>query len=560
MEYLILWLGIAVALLIFFVKGFWDNKQQKKQYASALKKNYGKEPIRKYSEKEYEGIQKYFLKHQSDFVIDDITWNDLGMDAIFAQMNYTHSSAGEEYLYYLLRTPRLVNEGLDDMEQKITFFQKEEEERVRLQLLFTEMGRTGKYSIYDYLDHLLELGKRSNFWNVFFDLLFIPAFLLFFIHSGYAITVILALLVYNVITYFREKGKIDPYIISFAYLFRVLRGVEQLNAKKIDVYQEEQLELERRRKKFKKFSRNSSILMSASRMSGNPLEIIVDYLRICFHLDIIKFNSMLHEFMQHTEDVDVILTTIGKMESYLAIGEYRTFLGSYCVPVFGQKLQVENCFHPMISEPVKNSISVNQGVLLTGSNASGKSTFLKTMAINALLAQTIHTCPADSYSGEMYRIYTSMALRDDLSAGESYYVVEIKSLKRILDAKQNTDSPVLCFVDEVLRGTNTVERIAASTQILKSLCGYPVCCFAATHDIELTALLEQEYDNYHFEEKVEEDTIHFPYLLLDGKATTRNAIKLLSIMGYEEDIIKNANDLAETFLETGKWETCIDKA
>lgn len=84
-----------------------------------------------------------------------------------------------------------------------------------------------------------------------------------------------------------------------------------------------------------------------------------------------------------------------------------------------------------------------------------------------------------------------MALRDDLNAQNSYYIVEIKSLKRILDAVDKDDKrPVLCFVDEVLRGTNTVERIAASSEILKSLRYKNVLVFAATHDIELTYLLE----------------------------------------------------------------------
>ena len=192
-------------------------------------------------------------------------------------------------------------------------------------------------------------------------------------------------------------------------------------------------------------------------------------------------------------------------------------------------------------------------MLVTGSNASGKSTFLKAVAINALLAQTVHTCPAESYRGGLYRIFTSMALRDNLESGESYYIVEIKALKRILDAVNADPSPVLCFVDEVLRGTNTVERIAASTQVLKSLHRPGVLCFAATHDIELTRLLETAYDNYHFEEQVEGDDIRFNYQLMPGRAGTRNAIRLLGIIGYDEDIIREADRMAEEFLRTGEW-------
>ena len=168
------------------------------------------------------------------------------------------------------------------------------------------------------------------------------------------------------------------------------------------------------------------------------------------------------------------------------------------------------------------------------------------------MAQTIYTCTADSYEAPFFRIYSSMALKDDIGSGESYYIVEIKSLKRILE--KAGEEPILCFVDEVLRGTNTVERIAASTQILKSLGQGKVICFAATHDIELTELLKKEYENYHFEEEIRDGDIFFNYQLLEGKATTRNAIRLLEIMGYEEDIIRQATQMAEHFTKAGVWE------
>ena len=131
--------------------------------------------------------------------------------------------------------------------------------------------------------------------------------------------------------------------------------------------------------------------------------------------------------------------------------------------------------------------------------------------------------------------------------------MEIRSLKRILDVAQTGTDPVICFVDEVLRGTNTVERIAAATQILIHLAEKGALGFAATHDIEMTELLKQYYDNYHFEEVIRDGDIIFPYQLLSGKASTRNAIRLLKMMGYDEEIIRKASGQAENFLKTGKW-------
>ena len=109
-------------------------------------------------------------------------------------------------------------------------------------------------------------------------------------------------------------------------------------------------------------------------------------------------------------------------------------------------------------------------------------------------------------------------------------------------------------MDEVLRGTNTVERIAASREVLAGLANNGrTLCFAATHDIELTYLLEQECDNYHFEETVTDDKVEFDYMLKEGRATSRNAIKLLRMLGYPEEIIKKAEHSAEQFLKTGEW-------
>lgn len=147
-----------------------------------------------------------------------------------------------------------------------------------------------------------------------------------------------------------------------------------------------------------------------------------------------------------------------------------------------------------------------------------------------------------------------MALTDDIFEGDSYYIVEIKSIKRILDAAKIQGAKVLCFVDEVLRGTNTVERIAASTQILKTFSESGVLCFAATHDIELTSLLEEYFDICHFEGYVNDNDVKFDYLIKNGPATNRNAIKLLGVLGYDESIVKDAQELADKFLSTGHWD------
>ena len=598
------WIFIAVAaafLLFVFGKGMWDNHKELQLFREKLKKDYGKRPERKYNPDRFARINGYFRNHPKDGQLDDITWNDLNMDEIFKRMNYTFSSAGEEYLYYTLRTPRMSEEELLHREEAVRFFEEQEKIRVEVSLCMRRLGTTAQYSLYDYLEYLGALGNRSNVRIILQDLLFIPLIVLCFIRLTPGLIGILALLIYNIITYYREKKEIDPYITSFAYIVRLLNVCDGLLKLKVPPYAEEWENIRLHAAKLAGIRRSFFWIGSGGKVtgSGNPLDMLLDYVRMVFHLDIAVFNRMLRKVNGNLEDVDILVTEVGKAETAICIGAYRACIRcegqTYCQPqlyAFGQAgsgrlderqadghtgekdgqanageaacltagtgtgeerlFRLEEAYHPLIDDPVKNSIGTNRGVLLTGSNASGKSTFLKTVALNAVLAQTIYTCTADCYRAPFFRIYSSMALKDDLAGGESYYIVEIKSLKRILDASSG-DQPILCFVDEVLRGTNTVERIAASTQILHSLTGKNILCFAATHDIELTRLLEKDYDNYHFEEEVKDGDILFPYKLLNGRATTRNAIRLLEIMGYDETIIRRASDMARHFVETGQW-------
>lgn len=558
MEYLIFVAALAIVLLLLMLKGYADYKRDEKRFIQRLYDEYGILPQREYKAEQFENISHYFLKHRQGFSVDDITWNDLNMDELFKEMNYSYSAAGEEYLYYLLRTPCMDEGELGQRERVIEYFRQNKDERVRFQFLYSKLGRCGKFSIYDYLDYLDNLGESSNLPHYISLILLILSICVLFVNIPFGLVALVCILIYNNITYFKYQKEIDPYIVSFAYVFRLLDAVDGMKGQEISVLKEELETLRSYRNSMNMFKAGSYIVMSGARMTGtagNPLDMLLDWLRMGFHLDLIKFNQMLSEVRKHIGEIDGMITILGRIEAMIAIGAYRES-HAYCIPEFTKQAQIEvqDMVHPLLQDPVPNSISVNKSVLITGSNASGKSTFLKTVAVNVILAQTIHTCLAKSFRTGMFRVCSSMALRDDMQGGSSYYMVEIKALKRILDLiSDGNEVPVLCFVDEVLRGTNTVERIAASTEILRSMTLQNCICFAATHDIELTHLLENVYCNYHFAEEIEDNDIFFSYKILGGRATTRNAIKLLGIMGYDDGIIHEAEEMAETFLKSGHW-------
>ncbi|MBE5838936.1 MutS-related protein [Butyrivibrio sp.] len=553
----IIFLSVLVGIsLIAYLLGLRDSKRAEKTLLTRLKKNFGEAPKRNYKQDDLDHLQGYYKNHSADYQIDDTTWNDLNMDGVFARMNYCLSATGEEYLYHMLRTP-LLDDDFDSLEKKVSFLQKNEDARISLQLIFSKIGRNIRYSIYDYIDYLKDAGKFSNREHYLMLVLMALSICVCFFNFSIGFVAFVILVVINLIRYFAVKGDIEPYLASYRYILRVIRSVSFFEKVNIPELEDDFLALKKAASGLKGFSKGSYILMSQSRMNsgGNPAELILDYIRIATHIDLIKFNQMYKEISLHRDDLDTILTITGRIEAYISIACFReSFKGSFCIPEFeGDLFDAKELIHPLIQNAVANDITTKEGILITGSNASGKSTFLKTCAINTVLAQSIHTVLGKEYKAPLFEVYSSMALNDNIFEGDSYYIVEIKSIKRILDAAAKSGNRVLCFVDEVLRGTNTIERIAASTEILKTFVKRNVTCFAATHDIELTSLLKDSLGIYHFEGNVTDNDVHFDYKMKSGPATNRNAIKLLGVLGYDEAIVDNAQALADKFLATGNW-------
>ncbi len=556
---------IAAIMLAFFLLGLRSAKEEEKKFCKKASKEFGDAPSKRYKSK-YDRISGYHEKHSGDYFVDDITWNDLSMGDVFDRINYCESFAGEEYLYYMLRNP-LLNEddSFSKMEEELKALSQSENERIKLKLLFHKIGKSNKYSIYDYLDLLNEVNVKSNGVHYcMLAMMILSVLLAIFWNFTVGFLILLMLVAVNIVSYFREKAKIEPYLITFSYVIRLLNQGDMFIKAGSDIFSDEIKDLSKNTSLMKDFSKGSWILMSGAQMNGrgNPLDMLSDYVRMITHVDLIKFNNMLKKLSERLDNVDNIVSIMGRIDAVLSICYYRASLGEkFCTPTFEKSSDAENSvysiedgYHPLLKEPVDNSVKLKKGILLTGSNASGKSTFLKMCAINAIFAQSIHTCLAKEYRAPMYRIYSSMALKDDLSFGDSYYMVEIKSLKRILDSAEESDkAPVLCFIDEVLRGTNTVERISASTKVLEYFAKKKVCCFAATHDIELSSLLSKCYEIYHFEGNMDGDDVHFDYRLKEGPATNRNAIKLLKTIGYQDSIVKEAEHMAETFENKGVW-------
>lgn len=175
---------------------------------------------------------------------------------------------------------------------------------------------------------------------------------------------------------------------------------------------------------------------------------------------------------------------------------------------------------------------------------SGKTSFIRTMAINAVTGLTLNTCFADEYSMCRMKIFSAIRISDDLLNDKSYYFEEVLTIKEMINESES-DSSNLFLLDEIFKGTNTIERIAAGKSVLSYLNRGNNIVFVSTHDIELADLLNEEYELYHFSELVDHQTVDFDYLLKPGKLKNRNAIRILQINNYPETIISEAMSIAK---------------
>ena len=512
------------------------------------------------------------INNMDKFIIDDISWNDLSMDAVYDKINTAQSSVGREYLKKILKTELFDEDALKARSSRADFFKDHKKITDKFKKVFKELGISKKISLYDYIFRFNELKARKNLIHYLLAFLLLAAAAFIFIKPVIGIIAVVVMFVVNISTYFKFKADVESYFMCFKYIVRMISAGKKLTkafktsgeakhaaaAAETDgssaVYDLVKT-IEKDIRDLRTISKGSWLISNS--VSGSLIDVLMDYVRMLFHVDIIKFNDMLKRASDKCDIIDELFCSLGELESDICISSYRQSLDLYCTPLFitwtpdrnasdkdhSDRISFTDVYHPLTEKIVKNSITVDRSVLLTGSNASGKSTFLKQLAINQILAQTIYTCLAGEVKTAFFKAISSMALNDNILANESYFIVEIKSLKRIFD--EISELPVMCFVDEVLRGTNTRERIAASSQILKKLSEENALCFAASHDIELTDILKDQMDMYHFEEQVEGDDVCFDYKLKQGRAVSSNAIKLLEIYGFPKELVKEAKKMVE---------------
>lgn len=229
------------------------------------------------------------------------------------------------------------------------------------------------------------------------------------------------------------------------------------------------------------------------------------------------------------------IETIGEIEALISCSLLPIARNHTCIPqiteVTSPKIQATLCAHPLIHQDkvVANSFDLGSSNIITGSNMSGKSTFMRSVGVNMYLALAGCRVCSEEFVCSRMKIISSMRLHDELASGISTFYAEVLRVKQIMDESKKQES-MLVLIDEIFKGTNSADRIVGSKEAIKKLHQPWILCMITTHDFELCTALDQ-LTNYHFSEHYIDNKIYFDYHLQKGQCKTTNAQHLMRMAG-----------------------------
>ncbi len=542
---------VFIVLIIFayiFVLRSYSRYQKKKKYIRKFEKEFGIRPEvpSKYNKEYiYEFIEATQNRHR---YIDKNTAVDIDIYELFDNIEICKSAIGRDALFRALNQTDLDN--------------KTKKNRTKLMDLFLNNSKLRSEIIYEYdkltkrYDHNIFSFINTDHKYLFEDsvLIFLSFLPLVFVILGIVfnpLMYMIAVIDFFINLYFHIKtNELTKHSSSsINSIFSVLRLASVMMNKKNSELEFYTSELRKYSDIVSKIGKNNIFLIE----DLNDTNVIYMYFQIFFLTLPRKYNKILKILNTQRERFLELIELLMEVEVAYSISSMTCWFeeGEITRATESDDVEFIDLHHPIIRDCVKNSFT-DEKLLITGSNATGKSTYLKAVAISILFAENFGFCFAKSAKYRKGHIITSMGHKDSITSHKSYFMQEIERLKDIIDISKKEFIYIL--IDEILRGTNTIERIAASSSILKELAKSKSIILVATHDIELTHILD-EYKKVHFSEYYEDEDIKFDYKLKEGASKTRNAINLLEYMGFDPQTVEESRKRIKNFEVNKTWIT-----
>lgn len=509
---------------------------------SIIRKEY-KRDIEK--SRKFEHIKRFFsMMEKEEYTIDDDTWNDMDMNRVYEKLDRTYSTLGESVLYFMLRNPLKDEEKLKNRDILIETFKNDSKLRESLSSIFFELSTDSKNTFLDMIESELVVNKFKYYLYTLLGKIFpIIAIILTILSPEKYVMLVLGSASLNMFVNHLERNTIKSR--GIIYLKDILKSAKKISNIKNTNIKDYTDTITTNLKQVKNIDRSTLLIGLVNMWAGffEPISVLFLIEECAYY----RISGVLKEKKEYLIN---LFHTLGELEAIMSISGYQNNLKHpYTKPIFTKEvsLTITEGVHPLLDNPVANSISIkNKGIVLTGTNMSGKSTFLRMIGINILLSQTFYFALAKDYKASFFNIVSSISPNDDLSKGKSYYMAEAEGILRIVNALKK-QLPVFCPIDEIFRGTNPIERIAMSAEILSYLNNGRTIPIVATHDRELVDILKNIYEFYYFSEDVDnKNGLSFDYKLKVGVSQTRNAIRLLEYIGYPKEVTEKAYKRAET--------------
>jgi len=549
-----IYLSIFIAFLSVLFGIIYFQYKRKNKEKDLLEKTWSQIRIR---------YRNYYLINQfkpndeesNSYCLTEQVLTDIDIEELFSFVDRTETTIGQQYLFSKLSKPSISESELKLRGLWADFFIKNVEIRKKVQVILYELEKSGTDQIADffYPDKIISFSKYKKYLN----LLTLLAILSVSLCWTYPLVVFLMLFLFglnlmiHLIFRYRNSNKLK----AIRQVYKLIKVVDKLQGIKMPINPDNISSAKENFWKFKKVYHFLDFGIPLNDISSIVFYVF-DLIKSFFLIEIHLLNFSYNEIIKNKEALKAFYIFIGKTEMALSIASLKTdntLINSR--PYFVEEtnsLIFEDIVHPLIEHCAPNSLSLyKKSAFITGSNMSGKSTFLRAILINSVLAQSLYLVFATIYKTPILKTFSSIKISDNLQEGKSFYFEEVNIIHEMI-VNSNAELKNLFIIDEIFKGTNTVERIALSKAILQNLCKSGNIVIASSHDIELIELLNEEFELYHFAESINSNRLYFDHKIKIGPLKTRNAIKIVEMEGFPSAIIEDAKSLAQDFLFL-KW-------
>lgn len=500
-----------------------------------------------------DGEKTLYFRHRSatdgEGLLPDKTWDDLNGEALFERVDRTSSAIGRQYLYSLLRYDRVSD--VRRCKEVVDGFAADKALREEVRRVLRKLDTPDAYRVIELIDgeDVPPFGWPVGWLYVLQLLPFLSLGLLYVTASAWFVGLLAVAFFVNLWIHYRNKSWMQAYFFSIPCLWRLLRQSGQLSqypfARVIDGKIAGTLQaLRPLQQKLSAFRFHVRLESEAALLAW----LLVEVLNIVFLREVVSVAKAFRLLKDRRSELHAVFRFWGMADVLCSVSVLRDELPYHtrlktCQE--GETFRADGLYHPLLEDCVSNSLTLcGQSALITGSNMSGKTTFIRAVGVSVLCGKALDTCFAEAFCLlPDTKLHSAIHVEDDLMAGRSLFLQEVQTMKEMLE--QSKQGSCLFLLDELFKGTNTTERIAIAKAVLAALATQRNVVFASTHDIELASLLAGQYSLYHFCETISDDKLSFDYLLKPGPVTERNAIRIIELYGYPAEVVEEARRWAE---------------